>query len=346
MKIPYYIWTNEIDSEFLLFFQFHFILFCIIKDDCVSFIYEDLHKNGFPYSYKRENVSCNVCHKSFECFETLKSFWHFGIWKFMMCANTGDDKKASEKSFLKNSLIKCHVQNLVSLGVVSDSGIRSIIFISLCCVMNLQQFIQIFVGSSEYAIFSSYFALTCFVVNAKSIYFKMYQKEYEIFLQYFDITMNDLKGNISENPCAVNAFKVKVIISINSSKIYVLQIYLQIRYAKILSKINSIICYLCVSMYATYSFMFPLESMEKPLMYDTWAPFQQFNSPAYELSIIFQVFVTYFCLVTFIAHTNVMFKLIVFGSIMFEMLQNDISSIFSEFYPATAIGNRSVVFIY
>lgn len=265
----------------------------------------------------------------------------------MMCASTGDNKEASKKSFLENSLIKSHVKNLVSLGVVSDSGIRSIIFILLCCVMNLQQFIQIFVGSSEYAIFSSYFALTCLVVNAKSIYFKMYQKEYEMFLQHFDITMDDLKVKISDNPSAVNAFKKKVIliIKIISSKMYVLLIHSQIRYTEILSKINSIICYLCVSMFAIYSFMFPLESMEKPLMYDTWAPFQQFNSPAYELSILFQVLVTYFCLIAFIEHTNIMFKLIVFGSILFEMLQNDISSIFSEFYPATAIENRSVVFI-
>lgn len=117
-------------------------------------------------------------------------------------------------SFLKNSLIKSHVKNLVTLGVVCNSGIRSIIFISMCCVMNLQQFIQIFNGNSEYAIFSSYFALTCLMATAKAIYFKMYQKEYEMFLQHFDITMNDLKVNISDNPYAVNAFKVKVILSI------------------------------------------------------------------------------------------------------------------------------------
>lgn len=93
-------------------------------------------------------------------------------------------------------------------------------------------------------------------------------------------------------------------------------------------------------MYAIYSFTFPLKSMEKPLMYDTWAPFQQYNSPIYEFSVIFQVFVSIFCLVTYIAHTNVMFKLIVFGSMMFEMLQNDISSIFSKFYPENAIEIR------
>ena len=96
-------------------------------------------------------------------------------------------------------------------------------------------------------------------------------------------------------------------------------------------------------MYAIYSFTFPMKSMERPLMYDTWAPFHQFYSPVYECSVIFQVTVSYFCLVTYIEQTNVMFKLIVFGSMMFEMLQNDISSIFSEYY---SIETRLVVFIY
>lgn len=114
----------------------------------------------------------------------------------------------------------------------------------------------------------------------------------------------------------------------------------KIHYAEIVSKMISIACYLCVLMYATYSFVFPLSSMEKPLMYDTWAPFQQYKSPVYELTVLYQVFVTLICLVTYIAYTNILFKLIIFGSMMFQMLQNDVSSIFTEFYPATAIVNR------
>lgn len=138
---------------------------------------------------------------------------HFGILKFMMCATTVNNKEASKKSFLENSLIKCHVKNLQTLGVFCDTGNRSNIFILMCCVMNLQQFIQIFIGSSEFAIFSSYFALTCLMATAKSFYFKIYQKEYELFLQHFDTAMYDLKVNISDNPSALYAFKVKVIIS-------------------------------------------------------------------------------------------------------------------------------------
>lgn len=127
-----------------------------------------------------------------------------------MCASNINTKEASQKSFLENSLIKNHVKNLRTLGIVCDSGVRSIIFISMCCIMNLQQFIQIFNGNPEYAIFSLYFALTCFLSTAKTIYFKVYHNEFETFLQHFDTTMDDLKVNINDNPFAMNAFKVKV----------------------------------------------------------------------------------------------------------------------------------------
>lgn len=158
----------------------------------------------------------------------------------------------------------------------------------------------------QLAISNSYYALTLLSVIMKSLFIFLNQKKIIVLMNDFDKTYtitiqraeNDRKMKVLWNS-AVSQLMMSMhfdLLSIYGKENktlfdwnYLFSLYFKFRYVKVVTTLNIILSTSGALMYVIFAYVYPAQISKKPLTYDTWAPFDQFSSPFYEVSYIFQV---------------------------------------------------------
>ncbi|XP_055548247.1 odorant receptor Or2-like [Wyeomyia smithii] len=96
------------------------------------------------------------------------------------------------------------------------------------------------------------------------------------------------------------------------------------------SKIMTIGCILGGILYCSFGFILSNKDGSRRMIYDTWAPFDQQQTPFFELTCAFHIFVTGVCLFFHLATNNLCIQTLMFSVSLFNVLIERLSMIFEN----------------
>ncbi|GAB0091987.1 hypothetical protein DMENIID0001_069160 [Sergentomyia squamirostris] len=182
-------------------------------------------------------------------------------------------------------------------------------------VLNVQQYIQLyyfFVGNQFHElIIEGFYAIIGTNVLLKEIFIFLNHHEVEEFLMYFHELIEEVAN--SPDPDVRTMFANHA------------------RYTKIFSAINYAFCILGATV-ASLRFILFEDNEGRVAIYKTWAPFDQFRTPIYQLVIFFQFSVTITCVLIYMPWMTLMIKFTVFGATLYKCITNSAIKSFEDFF--------------